>query len=533
MDHILLKASHSSQEMESYSTSLVKKLGPEASLFTNPDDVLGGAKIPFPKGSLSMNDMAPHTAIVGSSGAGKTIIQKMWLEAALVGAGERGLLYRALVYDPKRELYPVLIGMGVPASQIIITNPFDCRSSAWDLAEDFKEPAQIEELAEMIIPRKKNQGGEGDDFFDNAARIILQDIIAGFRHRASSCWTLRDLTEVCSNLDYMEQVLRHTENGRNSWETFLAPRSSDGRMADSVLASLFGAVRPFQTLASVWNRADTKFSLERWHTGSGVLLMGADPRRESTLTRINQLMFRRISQLVLSRNQENPIDLTWFFLDEVREAQKLEGFRQLLTEGRSKGARVVIGFQDVDGMIELYGERGAEEIVGLCANRIILHLDNPRTREWASNFFGETESETVTFNSNEGRSTGGPGVTRNEGEGFSLQLATRKNVLPIEFFDLPLASRENGVSGFYAAPKVIADQKPGEMVGARGKFTISPEDYQDMFDLGKGEAAPVEERPPIHQQRKSWISSELKRFGIKSKETADQEDDYDPLARKS
>jgi hypothetical protein len=531
MSHILLKKQHPSQLLESYSTEVAKAVGKNETLYHSRLKFLNDAFIPFPMGKLMVREMAPHTAIVGSSGAGKTIMQKMWLEAALVAPRDKGLLYRALVYDPKRELYPILIGMGVPPSQIIVTNPFDLRSSAWDLAEDFKEPAQIEELSEMIIPRKQNSSKEGDDFFDNAARIILQDIIAGFRARASGCWTLRDLTEVCANLDYMKDVLQHTENGKNSWRTFLDSKSSDGRMSDSVLASLFGAVRPFQTLASVWERAETKFSLEQWHQGSGVILMGADPRRESTLTRTNQLMFRRMSQLVLSRDTENPIDLTWFFLDEVREAQKLDGFRQLLTEGRSKGARVMIGFQDVDGMIDLYGERCAEEIIGLCANRIILHLDNPRTREWASSFFGEIDDETVSYNMNEGRGSGGPTITRNTGESISLQIAPRKNVLPIEFLDLPLASIEHGVSGFYASTKQVPDPKTGKMVGSKGQFKIEASDFQDMFDLGKDGPARVIERPAHHQLRISWRASELKRFGIKTEEVPDDTDEHDPLSR--
>lgn len=487
-----------------------------------------GIEVPFGKGSLNLSDMAPHTAIVGSSGAGKTILQKLWMKAVLPTKKLQSLTFRSLVYDPKRELYPVLTGMGISATQIIITNPFDCRSSTWDLGEDFKEPAQIEEFAEMIIPRQKESKGDGDNFFDNAARIILQDLISSFRARAASCWTLRDLTEVCANFDYLKQVLRHTENGRNSLRAFLEPTSSESRMSDSVLASLFGAVRPFQTLASVWHRAETKFSLERWHKGSGILLMGADPRRESTLTRVNQLMFRRISQLVLSRDDENPIDLTWFFLDEVREAQKLEGFRQLLTEGRSKGARVTIGFQDVDGLIDLYGEKGAEEIIGLCANRIILHLDNPRTREWASNFFGETESESATYNYNEGTGVGGGSRTLNEGEGLSLQVVPRRNVLPIQFLDLPLVSRELGIFGFYASPKPVFDPELEDYVGVRGQFNLKFSEFDHVFEL-IGNQEPTVQRPPVHQNRILWKFSELKRFGISSPEMSDQSSEYDPL----
>jgi type IV secretory pathway TraG/TraD family ATPase VirD4 len=173
-------------------------------------------------------------------------------------------------------------------------------------------------------------------------------------------------------------------------------------MTKSVEATLHNHVRPLMTLAALWHRARYWFSLAEWHERSGVLLMGADPRRERTLQRVNKLMFERISQLVLGRNKERSIDLTWFFLDEIREAGKLRGLRQLLTEGRSKGARVVLGFQDIDGMTEVFGQHGAEELIGLCANRMILHLDNPRACKWTSDVFGEVEKEEET--TNKGRS---------------------------------------------------------------------------------------------------------------------------------
>ena len=288
--------------------------------------------------------MAPHTALIGSSGSGKTLFQKGWMAAALPGPTESGgLRFRALIYDPKRELYPFLCAIGIPEDQIIVTHPFDARAAAWDLARDFQEPAQIEELTELLVPKKEYTQSESSEFFDRATRIILQDLIAGLIDTSSDNWDLRDITECCQNLSFIEQLLDRTPNGRDTWRAFF--KTDDARLSDNIRASIVAAVRPFQTLASIWHRSPRRFSLERWSSGSGILLLGADPRRETTMQRLNQLMFRRVSQLVLGRAEENPADLTFFFLDEVREAGKLGGLRQLLTESRSKGGRVVLGFQ--------------------------------------------------------------------------------------------------------------------------------------------------------------------------------------------
>ena len=404
---------------------------------------------PLPGASyLTIENMPPHTAIVGSTGSGKTIIQKHLMSSVLPAPIEKGgLAFRSVVYDPKRELFPFLCKLGIPQSQIIVTQPFDRRSACWDLAADFQEPAQIEELAEMIIPEAKHQSE--NSFFSDTCRIILAEVIGTLHEIRPRQWDLRDVCNICLSLDYLKSILTKTPVGQYSWETYLKPIESEygDRTAQSILASLATHIKPFQSLAALWHNAEKSFSLERWHKGSGLLLIGADPRRERTLQRLNQLLIRRICQYLLGRDEENSEDLTWFFMDELREAGKLNGIRQLLTEGRSKGARVVVGFQDIEGLYSLYDEHEAEEMIGLCANRVALHLDNPKTRKWASEFFGEAEEYLPGRNKSD---THGREKTTNDGITFGLGL--RANVLPIQFHNLPLGNLVDGVKGWYAIP---------------------------------------------------------------------------------
>ena len=459
------------------------------------------AEIPFGPLLLSLEDMAPHSVLVGATGAGKTIIQKSIMQAVLPApAHHGGLRYRATVYDPKRELYPFLVAAGIPHDQIIVTHPFDDRSAAWDLAVDFQEPAQIEELAKLIVPEQKQGLGE-NEFFHTAARIIVQEVIEGLRAVLRNEWTLRDITEACSSVELIRSVMRQTRSGKESAEIYFGDGET-GRMSESVYATLHNYVRPFHTLAALWHRAAYKFSLHDWHLNSGILLLGADPRRARTVQRINQLMVQRICQLVLGRQEERPIDCTWFFFDEIREAGKLKGLRQLMTEGRSKGARVVIGFQDVDGMKALYGEHQTQEMIGLCANRIVLHLDNPQTTKWASEVFGEAEVVQVDESSSRSESSSYGHKTVTNQAGNTQRIAMRVNALPIEFQDLPLASLETGVQGWFAVP------------GRRNRFHILPDDVRSYLKLGasaldpnQGEPAFVE-RPVEHQERILWSDEE-------------------------
>ncbi|MEM7314280.1 MAG: type IV secretion system DNA-binding domain-containing protein [Planctomycetota bacterium] len=489
-------------------------------------DYLNSTIFPMPGAPCSVAAMAPHTAVVGSTGSGKTILLKHLMRSVLsADISEGGLRFRAVVYDPKRELFPFLRMMGIPASQIVVTHPFDARSACWDLAADFREPAQIEELAELIVPKSENPGeSESALFFETSSRIIVQDVIESLHETQPGSWDLRAVIETLMNQDSLKECLQRTANGRDTWNAYFRPRELDpsDRTSNSLVATLHAYARPFQALASLWYNTDHKFSLDRWHVGSGVLLLGADPRRERTMQRINRLLIRRISQLVLGRDEERPIDLTWFFFDEIREAGKLRGLRQLMTEGRSKGARVVMGFQDIEGLYSLYGDHEAEEMVGLCGNRMILHVDNPKTRKWASDFMGEAEVPDESFS--EGETAG---RDRSVSTGRQVSLTLRANVLPVEFHSMPLGNPFTGVPIWFSVPgrRNFAQLSPQEAQEAvfldqqidERAIVPRPEDEQkrienQSFNDLPDETMPAAESPPSEASGKPILLGSLSEF---------------------
>lgn len=462
---------------------------------------------PFPGAEyLTIGSMSPHTAVIGSTGAGKTIILKHLMASILPAPVQEGTLsFRAVIYDPKRELIPFLNGLGISDQQIIVTHPFDARSAAWNLAKDFVEPAQIEELAEILVPKSTAKHVDSsNEFFADTSRIIFQDVIYGLIEVQPNDWDLRDVVETVSRIGRLKAILKKTSNGTDSWNTYLRPleRDRQDRTALSILASLMTYARPFRSLAALWQHAERQFSLEEWHLSSGVLLLGADPSRNRTMQRVNQLLMKRVSQLALSRNDERPVDLTWFFLDEVREAGKLDGLRRLMTEGRSKGVRVVLGFQDIEGLYSLYDEHEAEEMVGLCANRIVLHLDTPKTRKWASEFFGEEEAVLPTKGASD---TTGHMPTSSDSTQWGIGL--RANMLPIEFHKLKLGNPVDGIELFFAIP---GRRNRHHFAATLAQQAVAHED--------RSESEAFINRPISHQKLKRWTAKELASIGLRKNE---------------
>jgi len=177
-------------------------------------------------------------------------------------------------------------------------------------------------------------------------------------------------------------------------------------------------------------------------------VLGNDEATRTALDAINQVIFKRLSELILAQT-ESESRRTWIFLDELRQAGKLEGLSSLLTKGRSKGACVVLGYQDIEGLREVYGTQLANEIAGQCSNKAVLRCDSPDTARWASALFGQREVLEVRL---------GVSHASNQGTSRSTNEATAKRdvVLPSEIMELMPTTRTNGMQGFILTPHVGA-----------------------------------------------------------------------------
>lgn len=397
--------------------------------------IWGGLQIP--------SDMlAQHYAVIGESGSGKTLTIEMLMNSVLPHP-RYGLRHRSIVYDPKREMLPVLLGMGIPRDRIMVLQPFDQRSTAWDIAADVTTPAAAKEMATILIPPNEK---ETQPYFSDAARDLLTAVMTVFQEVAPGNWTLNDVMEAMSRQDRLEAVLSLTADGRDRIDQHLRKVESTG---GNIFSTIRTKIANYEIVARLWARAESSISIDAWFHGTGVLLLGCDESHRTVLDAMNRVLFKFASERILSRPEEYPPDETWIFFDEAREAGKLDGLRGLVTNGRTKSAHVVLGFQDLEGFRDVYGPRGADEIVGLCANMAVLRLSNPNTQEWASKYFGEYEyiktSTGQSYHPEHGTSSS---------ENFTLD--KRLAITPQEFRLFPPTTKQNGLTGVYGTPAVGA-----------------------------------------------------------------------------
>lgn len=413
---------------------------------------LGTGEAGLPWGGLTLPPAAAaaHFCVAGTTGSGKTLTLRLLMQAVLPGVAP-GSGRRAVVYDPKQDALPLLAGMGL-ARHCRLIHPLDARGEAWDLAADCTTPVTALQIASVLIPVEDGP----NRFFSDAARDLLAGVLVALGQLAPGRWTLRDVLSVLADPARLARVLRLCPHTADRLHYFAEPRTFQG-----VYATLAARLAWFRPVAACWDRSPRAVGLTRWVAEGGILVLGNDDACRTAVDAVNRAVFQRLTELLLGRPEQAGVS-TWVFLDEVREAGKLDGLGRLLTKGRSKGVAVVLGFQAVEGMRDVYGDRLADELVGQCGNKAVLRVESPATADWAAALFGDQE----VYDRLHGESAAGLGVPT---ASVSDAPSRRPAVLPAEFFDLPRPGPRAGLAGYYLSPAVGAyrGRQPWAEVAAR------------------------------------------------------------------
>lgn len=433
---------------------------------------------------LLTEDENLHFAVCGCTGSGKTLEIRLLMKSVLAGmrANEDR---RALIYDAKRDSYPLLYALGL-GPLVINMNPFDRRGVAWDLARDIQSGAEMDQFASIIIPSNPQ---DHNPFFTDAARILFRTAISALQCTRPGTWTLRDLVLTVTNLDRLKALLSLRPETKEIGESFFRARE-----ISSVMTTIETKVGPLRTIAALWDRIERRISLrDEWLNRGSILLLAHHPSYSTTLEPINRAMFRFLSDAMLSLTKVEG-RRSWVFLDEVREAGRLEGLRPLLTQGREKGVCVVLGFQDIEGMREVYGKEGASELIGECNSKTFLRTDNPATAEWMASHINKAliRSRQVATD-REGK------VTTTE------SLKIDGTVLAADFLGIPVTCHQFGRKGLHISSRI---PKPyWTQMSLRGILAKLPAIPANV--------AGEDPRPKADQDLRPWTATDAVRLNLK------------------
>ncbi len=331
------------------------------------------------------SDQPEHFCVFGATGAGKSMILRLLMQDTLykvsnpfVSTRQRA---RALIYDPKPELYPYAAAIH-PHADFLITNPSDLRSRRWDLAKDFASLSSAAALARLLVPMHLQQH---DTFYPKAVRAVLKEVFKAFILTAPGRWTLRDVFEVMKSEGDLEHLLNRHEETRGTLERI----SHNAETRGNIDISMHIELDAYRLLAARWHHASSSFSLSEWMQSESVLVVGRVPTESELFDAVNALLLNRVSELLLDQ-ADYPDTWTYTYLDELATVSGFRGLETLMTNGRSKHVSVVLASQGIEGLRQQFGVEATETLVSMCSNKAFLKLSRA-TAEWAANQIGKSD----------------------------------------------------------------------------------------------------------------------------------------------
>lgn len=451
---------------------------------------------------ISFSAACKHFLAVGSTGSGKTVVISLLMKEVMREIAKGGdANARALVYDSKTDLLPIIRGMGVPENKIVVLDPFDARVWAWDMAADITDPMQADDVASVLIPSSQN---ENNPYFSDTARRFLAGIIEVFIESAPGRWSLRDLVLAVKSPDRLKAILMSSEETKDLEQHFDPPQTFA-----SVNATLSGHLRKYRSIAAVWhNSGNRNFSIRNWMNSQQVMVLGNNAKAKEPVQRLNALIFAEVAKEILTRPGRSKSE-NWLFLDEFGDLGQLNSLVDLMKLGRSKGAAVVLGAQDIADIDSIYGKDRSRTIFGNAQNIGIVHINSsqPETQRWASEVVGDQQY--VREDRSESENVNEKGVS-STGQTTNYNYVTEKAWLPSMFSaELPPTDDRLGLTGvFRIGPTFFKQYLPADILfGKRGKWNRVPDPAPDY---------PVQishENPGIFRLG-DWDSADVDRLGI-------------------
>jgi hypothetical protein len=424
-----------------------------------------------------------HFCVIGETGSGKTLTLRMLMKKVLERVG-KGV--RVVVYDPKGQLIPIIAGL-LGGAPLDIAHIGDARSVGWDMARDCRTQKACRSIAHVLFPKDPNNR---DVFFASASRTLITSLLRDFTARKLD-WDFRDVLQGARDMHVLKGILSRTLEGRRIVNLYFGARTT----LMNIMSTLANDTEPYLEVAAAWHAASRRISIREWVKGDEdrILVLGHDDENEPTSRTVNQALFQRLKQSLLTPPFVEGRE-TWVILDELA----LGGFPakallRLADLGRELGVRLVLSCLGIDGAIEEYGEKLAYQLFGSCINQAMLRTSSARTAEYFSKQLGKFETIEVQKSTTHGPS----GQSRSESE----HKVVRDAILASEFQTLPVASKRYGFDGVYL----------GELGAWRAH--ISPKEIKTRIGAPNASVpafVPHDEEPVL----RPWDEDDCKRLNL-------------------
>jgi hypothetical protein len=322
---------------------------------------------------------------IGAIGSGKTLTFVPFLRSVLDLVARRGSRARLCLYDPKREFSRLVFATLPPHIPVYRLNFMDRRSVFWDLAKDFRTPAELFQLAAFLF--RAASKNEIQPYFRKAGHALFYAVLLAV---VGLAWKLSDIPVIFGSLKRLRFMLNRTPEGRAAAAFYLSAESGL-----DVLATIASQLHELQLVAACSRHAQTSFSVRQFMNEQGVVLLELVDSVSEIQKPFYQLFVRKLSDDILLRaNADSP---TVVALDELFSLGEID-LLPLTTKGRSSGAVVAATVMSLPALEEsLGGAAKAKALLDTLQSQSFTRIDAHETAESCSKLVGEEEVEEVTI----------------------------------------------------------------------------------------------------------------------------------------
>tara|TARA_B000000565_G_C23782697_1_gene376671 strand:+ start:22614 stop:24425 length:1812 start_codon:yes stop_codon:yes gene_type:complete len=329
--------------------------------------------------SLQKNTESQHMLLLGATGSGKTTALHQLIPQI------RKQKNRAIIIDQKGDM----VGQHYDPEKDILLNPFDARSPQWDIWAEGADDVTLDMLAGYLFPADTYKS---DPFWERSAGIVFKYTAKYLKDKKTKSMTL--LAKLMASSDPPKSLVE-----------FLKNEASDAFTNDSVEKTILN-IRMMMTLVAdkirYFKNQENKetFSLKDWvqedKKDGQFLFITIGPNQKEALLPFVQFWISWFMAVVEGLKETNPSNINsklWFLVDELPALRKIHQLEHSLAFMRSYGGCFVAGMQNIYQLQEIYGYAQTRSMLTNFSTKICFRLgDDPDTRNYVSNFFGEKQS---------------------------------------------------------------------------------------------------------------------------------------------
>ncbi len=342
--------------------------------------------------TLTEKLLSQHLMLVGGIGSGKTNTFNQILQSLIPQLTSRDVM---IIFDTKGDFHKEFYRPG----DVVISNDAtaiaDGRPDYWNITAELNNPSSVREdameIASALFAEKLKTAGD-NSFFPQAAKDIMSAILYYFakdcRMEGRNNFMLADTLNK-QGIEWYHQLLS-MYSGFRAMQSYI-PKDAMGQ-ASGVLAELQQVVRQMfvgnfakKGSISIRNLVRTK--------GGKKVFIEYDIGIGNMLTPIYSLMFDLAIKEALSRSKSE--GNVFFICDEFKLLPNLKHVDDAVNFGRSLGIKFMIGIQNVDQIIEAYGENMAKNIFSGFTNMFAFKVSDDSTRKYIKERCGENRKCTV------------------------------------------------------------------------------------------------------------------------------------------